>query len=501
VLEFWRNPEFIRHARAELRPPRAITAGLLALVICALVALACWSSMKNDLNDLFKVLHGWLLGIQFTVLSFWCASTCGQAISRERELKTYDFLKTTRLTSAELMIGKVLGAPIMGYFVVGCSLPISVLAGLLGGYGLGTLLFAYALLLVSSLFLSLLGLWISMLTEKSSLAAAALLALFPVSLSFGFAYSRFPGFGALSIFPAVFTLYKVNAEMLRVKPTLFGMTTSFGALTLLLYAAFGAWLVLMLVRNLKKGREQIRLLSRWQAVGFAAFLNVLFYAFLDPNLLTGKGHNTARPEEIATLLVALNGSILFLVGLATLTPHEQLKAWWRRRRAREEGYFSESGLPWPWLVASALVAYGLLLAEALGLRSAITLDRWHLGTAAIQLTVLLVFTARDILFLQWCALTAMKRPLVKGFLYLCLYYIAVTIFSGVASAYHSSAGVFIMQLLTPWGAFIGQDRALTAQAGVWVGIGLQLLLIVMVLKVVTLRLERPATIRAEVAAA
>jgi hypothetical protein len=289
--------------------------------------------------------------------------------------------------------------------------------------------------------------------------------------------------------------------MLRVKPTLFGMTTSFGALTLLLYAAFGAWLVLMLVRNLKKDREQIRLLSRWQAVGFAAFLNILFYAFLDPNLLTGKGQDSARPEEIATMMVALNGSILFLVGLATLTPHEQLKAWWRRRLAREEGYFSESGLPWPWLVASALVAYGLLVAEAVGLRGAITLDRWHLGTAAIQLVVLLVFTARDILFLQWCALTAMKRPLVKGFLYLCLYYIAVTIFSAVASVYHGSSGIFIMQLLTPWGVFIEQNRALTSQPGVWVGMGLQLLLIGIVLRVVAGRLERPATIRAEAAAA
>ena len=501
MLRFWRNPEYVRHVRAELRPPRSITAGLLALVICALVGLSCWSAERNDLREFFRLFHTWLVGIQFTLLGFWCASNCGQAISRERELKTYDFLKTTRLTSTELMIGKLLGAPVMAYFVVGCSLPVSLLAGILGGYGAGTLLGVYALLMVFALFIGLLGLWISMLLEKSSSAAVGLLALFPIAWSFSFAYSPLPGFGALSIFPAILSLYKADADIARAKPTLFGVTTPFFVLTILLYAAFGAWLALMLVRNLKKDREQIRLLSRWQAVGFAAFLNILFYAFLDPSRLTGKGDNTVRPEDMVGIATALNGCILFLVGLATLTPHEKLKAWWRRRCARQEGYFSESGLPWPWLVAAALVAYALLAAEALGMRGAITLDRWHLGTAALQLLVLLIFATRDILFLQWCNLTGMKRPLVKGFLYLCLYYIAVSIFAGVASIGASSTGTFVFQLFTPWGSFLAEGRALTGMPGVWAGLGLQLFLIMVVLRAIAGRLQRPATIPAGAAAA
>ncbi|MGH9650487.1 MAG: ABC transporter permease, partial [Terriglobales bacterium] len=179
MLQFWRNPEFIRHARAELRAPRSIAAGLLVLVICALVGLASWSAERNHLPEFFRTCHLWLVGIQFTLLGFWCASNCGQAISRERELKTYDFLKTTRLTSAELIIGKTLGAPIMAYFVVGCSLPVSLLAGLLGGYSVGTLLGVYALLIAFALFISLFGLWISMLLEKSSSGVVGLLALFP----------------------------------------------------------------------------------------------------------------------------------------------------------------------------------------------------------------------------------------------------------------------------------------------------------------------------------
>ncbi|MBZ5543521.1 MAG: ABC transporter permease [Acidobacteriia bacterium] len=180
MLEFWRNPEFVRHLRAELRPPRAITAAFLAVVVCALAGLACWASEHENLRVFFRTFHGWLVGIQFVGLAFWCASGCGQAITRERELKTYDFLKTTRLTAGEIVLGKILGAPIMGYFVVGCTLPISLAVGALGGYGLGTLVGVYVLLLAFALFVSLMGLWLSMLLEKSSSAAVAILTLLPI---------------------------------------------------------------------------------------------------------------------------------------------------------------------------------------------------------------------------------------------------------------------------------------------------------------------------------
>jgi hypothetical protein len=501
VLRFWRNPEYVRHVRAELRAPRAITAALVTLVICALVALSCWGTERNDLREFFRIFHLWLLGVQYTVLGFWCASACGQAISRERELKTYDFLRTTRLTAAELMVGKILGAPILGYFVVGCSLPISILAGFLGGYAVGTLLRAYALLLVFAVFVSLLSLWLSMLLEKSSSAAVALLILLPMGWAISFAYSPFPGFGAISIFPAILAVYRAEADIARLKPTLFGVASSFPILTVLVYAALGAWFVLMLVRNLKKDREQIRHLSRWQAVGFGAFLNVLFYAFLDPKQLGTKwGVGSLSPDMVPSLAMTLNGLILFVVGLATLTPRERLKVWWRRRSAGEERYFSEFGLPWPWLVATAFVAYALLLAEAAGLRGAIPVGEWHLGAAALQLLTVLIFVTRDILFLQWCDLTHMKRPLVKGFLYLCLYYISVSIVGGVASIGSDTRANLIFQLFTPFGIFHLEGIALRTSPGLYIGMGLQLLIILGILKAIVGRLRAPATVTAASAA-
>ena len=55
-MVFWKNPEFIRHVRAELRAPRAITMAALTLVICGLVALSCWGAADHP-ADFFRLLH------------------------------------------------------------------------------------------------------------------------------------------------------------------------------------------------------------------------------------------------------------------------------------------------------------------------------------------------------------------------------------------------------------------------------------------------------------
>lgn len=495
MLKFWRNPEFIRHVRAELRPSRALTSAFVALLICLLVGLACWAPERDNIDQFFRTFHGWLVGIQFTVLGFWCASACGQAICRERELKTYDFLRTTRLSAAELMIGKVTGAPIMGYFVVICSLPVSVLAGIWGGFSPFVLLRVYVLLFAFSLFVSLAALALSMLLEKSASAVVALLILLPMTAFYGMAFSPFSGFGGFSILPALFSLYEVNDTSPPIPPTLFGFRTSFFVATLLLYVTFGAWLFLILKRNLKREREQVRLFSRWQAVGFGAFLNLLLYAFLNPGLLSlHPGYRTIQPGTVSAVAMGLNGLFLFLIGLATLTPHERLKVWWRNRLAKKEGYFSESGLPWPWLAAVAAIAFALLVAEALGLKSTFALESWHLGAAALQLLALLVFATRDVLFLQWCNVTSMKRPLVKGVLYLLLYYVAVSIVAGVVGVGSEGAGSFVFQLTTPLGPFLPDLPAPYTRPAIYVGLALQLGLILLVLKAIIGRISRPASV-------
>lgn len=496
-MPFWKNPELVRYARAELRPARAMTSAMLALVICTLVGLSSWASMEQGHpKDFFQTLYLWTMGMQFVVLTFWCASSCGHAISRERELKTYDFLKTTRLTPGELMVGKLLGVPILAYFTVGCTVPVSIVAGLMGGFSVNTIFWTYILLVSLALFVSIVALWASMQVEGTSARSVGLLVVLPVALCFGFAETPFPGAGAISIFPALISLHEAKIMV----PTLFGAPVSFTLITLILYSSLGAWFTLMLIRNLKKDIEEIRLLTRWQAIGFAAFLNLFFFAFLSPQLVylppvrSYTSLNAIAPQDVASLAMGVNALILIVIGLALLAPHEKLKVWWRKHAAGEESYFSESGPPWPWLIPAALIAFGMLVAEALGLERSIPLSQWHLGTAAMQLLVALVFVTRDILFIQWANLTRMKRPVLKGILYLWLYYAAAGILAGVFSVASIGQSRFLLGVLTPFSVFALDSN--TSWTGIYVGLILQVALIVLLLRVLTVRLSRPAIVPA-----
>lgn len=500
MLQFWRNPEFVRHVRAEMRPARTLTAGMITLVICVLVGLMCWSASDGKPDGFLQTFYAWLTGIQYVVLGFWCASTCGQAIARERELKTYDFLRTTRLSSGELLVGKLLGAPILGYFMVGCSLPVSFLVGALGGFRFHVLLENWVLLLAFSLFVGVMGLWGSMLVEKSSSGALGILGLAISTLMFAYVQSPFPGFAGYSVLPAALSLHAAKNWLTRNPATLFGLHVPYLVVSLLLFATSGAWFALMLTRNLKKDIQQLSLLSRWQAVGLGAYCNLLFYALLNPDFLhLTPGWQGITPEALSRLAAAFNLPVLLLVGLATLTPYEKLKVWWRQRVAGEGSYFSPQGLPWPWLLPTAVLAYAFLVAEAAGLRSSVPFNAWPLGAAAIQMLTLLVFTARDILFLQWCNLTRMKKPVIKGILYLFLYLSAVGITGVVVEVVRPSAEGYVFGL-TPYYALTLSDLSWHAAAGVYVGLALQIPVIGLLLHFISGRLSRPAFIPAVSAA-
>jgi hypothetical protein len=498
VLRFWRNPLLILHVRSELRPARAARAAAVALVVCTLLGMACWSADHGHDRDFFRDFYAWLLGAQFVVLAAWSAGTCGQAVARERELKTFDFLKTTRLTAAELMVGKLLGAPIMAYFIVACTLPISIVAGLVGGIRPAVVLGSIVLLLAFILFYSLVALLGSMLVEKSSSGAVGLLGLLANLFFLAFADSPFKGFAAISIVPALFSLYSIESDMGHVSPTVFSMGVPCAILTLVLYALLGAWLVLMIVRNLKRDIPQIQLLSRWQCLGLVAYWNLLFYAFLDASTLS-RVHSDRHPYmnmnyayEIALYAIVWNAVFLFLIGLAALSPHEKLKVWWRKWKAGEGSYFAANGLPWPWLVPAAIIGYAMLAAEALGLRSAVPLGEWRLGFAAMAFGAFLVFTTRDILFLQWCLLTRMKQPVMKGVLFLVLYNAAAGLVAAVVSVISEAATTRVLTLLTPYALLGEADKRTIPSAFIIVAIALQMGICVLILLAIQRRLARPA---------
>jgi hypothetical protein len=333
-----------------------------------------------------------------------------------------------------------------------------------------------------------------MLVEKSSSGAVGLLGLIANLFFLAFAESPFKGFTAISIVPALLSLHHVNSmDLAHVSPTVFGMQVPCVILTLILYVLLGAWLVLMIVRNLKRDIPEIQLLSRWQCVGLVAFWNLLFYAFLDTSTLRKPSHLflSLRVHQIAFDAVAGNAVFLFLIGVAALSPHERLKVWWRKWQAGVGSYFAPDGLPWPWLVPAAIIGYAMLAAEALGLRSAVPLGEWRLGFAAMAFGAFLIFTARDVLFLQWCLLTRMHQPVIKGFLFLVLYNAAVSLVGLVISVVSAPATAKVLTLLTPYMLIGEMDKPDIPSAFILAGMALQVGVCVLILLAIQRRLARP----------
>lgn len=491
MYRFWQNPELIRHVRASLRPARALTMGLLVAVVLVLVGLSCWVSVSGDAEEFYRLFYRWILVLQFIAIAIWVSTQCSQAVSRERIMKTYDFLVTTRLGAAELLLGKVLGAPILAYFCVGLSIPVGWAAGLAAGYSPGVMVGTLLLLLFFALFVGVTSLWLSMLVEMGGGGVIGLAGLLPHLFLMGMGGSVFPGWAALSIFTPLFAIYDPNNKVVYQNPVLFGTEIPFPVLTPLLYLAFGAWFVLMLVRNLKKGREVIRLLTHWQALGFVAFLNVLFYALLDFGRMdTLPYYRRSGPEDISLIMVNVNAWILLGIGLATLTPYERLKVWWRKRKAGAEKYLSEDGLPWPWMAMAGGIAFLLLLVESAGMSGAVAFEEWEVGTAGLRLAVVLAFVARDVLFLQWCLLTRMKPAIVKGFLYLALYYSAAFIIAVTFDSAFNGADKTLMSLTTPWRALFDNRISSGEWAALFLGAALQVGVIVCLIRLIRRRLER-----------
>jgi len=104
--------------------------------------------------------------------------------------------------------------------------------------------------------------------------------------------------------------------------------------------------------------------------------------------------------------------------------------------------------------------------------------------------VVLVFVTRDVLFLQWCMLTRLRQPVVKGVLYLGLYYAAAAVLIVLATVSSPNAGQWMTALLTPVQSFASHVQGLAFPMETYVGLVVQMVAISAVLVAIDGRLQR-----------
>jgi len=342
----------------------------------------------------------------------------------------------TRLTSTELTLGKLFGAPVLMYFVCACLMPLSFVAATLAHARLSYYIAAYAVMVVASIAFHSLALLLSVLSIRGSQTGGIILILLIlwVTAYHGggtLAYSPFR-LEALGPFFAPHVAEQTDWRPAALERTitywpitrnqgmtdvLFGVHVNHISILLGIDSIFAFWFLLAVVRNIKRDPAEYELYSPGQFLAFAVFLNLLLVAFFNWRFQTDIGQ--------PVFLLTFDSGVFILLGLALLRNRERMRTIVHRRAQGPE--WLDICWPAPLLfVGAAIVA--VLLAGSTVLAG--TVGSLGLGFLIFRILFAVLWFVRDFQFLQWASLRKGKNALVMAVLYLAIFYVcASTIFT------------------------------------------------------------------------
>jgi hypothetical protein len=442
----WSNPELLRNARIQLRPGRAIAAA----IICAAISLTIWYSFESRSRaqavavDAIEMLK-FILQMQVFVLLIGGGTYELLTVHREKELNTFDYQRVTRLTSLELALGKLFGAPILTYFIVLCLMPIAIFAAVLGHAPVTLVVEAYVILLVGCVAFHLLALLISTTLGRGVSAIAVL----PFLVVVAFTSVDFSTSPDNSPFSSTWALHQLNpfaaTAMFQgdtprgLSDLFFGVSVPHFAVLMVIYVTLIAWFLLAIVRNLKRDPAVYELYSPLQAFAFAIYLNVLMLGFFNwkaplgpPIIVDGQitGFNAFPARPIEAMLLINSFWLFALLGLVLLRNRELVRQRIQVLGDRAAGFWA-AGWPAPYVLAGMIIA-GLGILELIRVYRNISGSDWDWGLAFVSIAFFALWLARDLLYLQWMGLRRTRRPLASAIIYLIVFYTCTGIILGVA---------------------------------------------------------------------
>ncbi|BCX02092.1 MAG: hypothetical protein KatS3mg053_0030 [Candidatus Roseilinea sp.] len=162
------SPIFVKEMAGRMRSARAymVLTVYLAIVSGLSVLLYMVSFLGNPRmvggsGAVGTVVFYFLVGMQVLLASFVAPAFTAGAISLERENKTFDVLRVTLLTPAQIVWAKLISALGFTLLLLFATLPLFSLAFLLGGVEPRELIIALCVVFASALMYALLALYIS----------------------------------------------------------------------------------------------------------------------------------------------------------------------------------------------------------------------------------------------------------------------------------------------------------------------------------------------------
>ena len=474
---FFNNPEMLRNTRIQLRPGRVIA----AVVICAAISLTVWYSFEartvartvaDDSIEMFRL----ILMLQVVALLIGGGIYELLSVHREKELNTFDYQRVTRLTSFELAMGKLFGAPVLIYLIVVCLMPVALLGAILAHALPFLVVKAYLILFVGCIAFHVLALLVSMASGRGASAIAILpflLLVASTSVDFHLNASTNWTFHQLNPFAATAMFESGVGQAPQV--LFFGVSVPHFIVLMAIYVTLTAWFMLAIVRNLKRDPSVYELYSPAQAFGFAMFLNFLIVGFFnwkspvgEPIIVNSQlmGFKPLPPLSVERGLIDGSFWVFVLLGLVLLRNRERV-----RRRIRNMGESAASlwsaFWPAPYLLAGVIMV-GIAILELIRVYRKPAPDEWNWGLAALNIGFLALWVARDLLYLQWMGLRRTRRPLVAALLYLIVFYICTIVVLGVAHASSHTAFALVSAALIPFSVSALEISGWAAHYQLWI---------------------------------
>lgn len=368
------NPQFLRECRGRLKPRNVIAAIGLSLIFQFLLYISITSFEEFDPRRQKEVCQAltWLIPYALFVLGgFYIVDD----LTREEKTGTLNFIRLSPRPAREILIGKLVGVPLLPVILALTAIPLHIVSGLLGGLSALWLLSYYVVLAFGTVFVYTLALLFGFVGSASPLgkqqalsaiafAGIALVAITPIFMGWN-SIATWWGFGSGSPFyiePRNGRAPEPFAEWLYlpvVGNLLIAHLFTIGNLVL---GTLIAWRVVLRTFRLPKAT----LLSKRISYIIVAYLNVLLWGFFQSRLIT---QLDVRSLGYAGAAFGMNVAIAFILIFAIAPTRQTLIDWCRVK--------NRSILDWVWndnspsllsitisaAIASALVVPWILLID------------------------------------------------------------------------------------------------------------------------------------------
>ena len=188
-FEWVKNPVLRKELTSRMSIRRMSKASRLALtlfmaiglpIVYLVIARALFvNSSVRDGRDIFGVIA---VGFQMAFAVLLAPTVTSGVITLEREKQTWNALLLSRLTSWDIIWGKLLGSVIPALAMQVIFIPIMIMTALKGGVSLGSFIGAEVFVVFCTFFYGIIGMFFSWICRRTQLAAASAMATVMISI-------------------------------------------------------------------------------------------------------------------------------------------------------------------------------------------------------------------------------------------------------------------------------------------------------------------------------